>query len=76
MIPRKVIGKFSIRLVPNQNPETITKRVTDYLNSEFAKLNSPNKMSVIKRKGSKPWIANTNDNNFTAGKLAINSGKP
>jgi hypothetical protein len=33
-------------------------------------------MSVIKRKGSKPWIANTDDNNFTAGKLAINSGKP
>lgn len=27
VIPRKVIGKFSIRLVPNMNPEEVTKHV-------------------------------------------------
>lgn len=27
VIPRKVIGKFSIRLVPNMTPEEVTKNV-------------------------------------------------
>lgn len=27
VIPRKVIGKFSIRLVPNMTPEEVTKHV-------------------------------------------------
>lgn len=71
VIPRKVIGKFSIRLVPNQDPDDITIKVTNYLNEEFKKLNSPNKMSVHRQKSSRPWIADTNSNNFIAGKLAI-----
>jgi len=32
VIPRKVIGKFSIRIVPNQTPDEVGKLVTDYLN--------------------------------------------
>lgn len=27
VIPRKVVGKFSIRLVPDMTPEVVTKRV-------------------------------------------------
>lgn len=27
VIPRKVIGKFSIRIVPNMTPEEVTKNV-------------------------------------------------
>jgi nonspecific dipeptidase len=46
VIPRKVIGKFSIRLVPNQDPEKIFKIVEKYVGQEFAKLNSPNKMKL------------------------------
>ncbi|OTF75109.1 cytosolic non-specific dipeptidase-like protein [Euroglyphus maynei] len=71
VIPHKVIGKFSIRLVPNQDPDDITVKVTEYLNEEFRKLNSPNKISVHRQKSSRPWIADTNSNNFIAGKLAI-----
>ena len=44
VIPRKVIGKFSIRLVPDQDPADIEKRVVDYLNEKFKELNSPNKL--------------------------------
>jgi len=70
-----VIGKFSIRLVPNQDPEKIGKLVIDYLNAEFEKLNSPNKMSVVMPNAGKPWVADPTDPNFTAGKRAMKSGK-
>lgn len=42
VIPRKVIGKFSIRLVPNQHPDKIAKIVKEYLNKKWAELGSPN----------------------------------
>lgn len=34
VIPGKVIGKFSIRLVPNQEPEEVEKLVFDYVNKK------------------------------------------
>ena len=46
VIPRQVIGKFSIRIVPNQTPESVTKKVVDYLNQKWAERNSSNKMKV------------------------------
>lgn len=46
VIPRKVIGKFSIRIVPNQEPEVIEKYVIDYINQKWAEWASPNKMKV------------------------------
>lgn len=46
VIPRKVIGKFSIRLVPNQDPVHIEKLVRKYLNDKWAERGSGNKMTV------------------------------
>lgn len=34
VIPGKVIGKFSIRIVPNQEPEEVEKLVFDYVNKK------------------------------------------
>lgn len=34
VIPGKVIGKFSIRLVPNQEPEEVEKLVFDYVHKK------------------------------------------
>ncbi|EPB72387.1 peptidase dimerization domain protein [Ancylostoma ceylanicum] len=42
VIPSKVIGKFSIRLVPNMKPEKVNKIVIDYLNELWKKRGSPN----------------------------------
>ncbi|EDO27591.1 predicted protein, partial [Nematostella vectensis] len=42
VIPRKVIGKFSIRLVPNQIPDEIINHVITYLNKVHADRGSPN----------------------------------
>merc|ERR1719154_625773 len=46
VIPRKVVGKFSIRIVPNQTPEIVEKVVVDYCNKVWAGRKSPNKMSA------------------------------
>lgn len=47
VIPRKVIGKFSIRLVPNQDPIKISAIVKDYIKSIWEKRQSPNNINVI-----------------------------
>lgn len=38
VIPSKVIGKFSIRLVPDQKPKQIEEYVANHLKQEFAKV--------------------------------------
>lgn len=44
VIPRKVIGKFSVRIVPDQTPEMVEKIVVDYLNKKWAERGSHNKV--------------------------------
>jgi Cys-Gly metallodipeptidase DUG1 len=58
VIPAKVAGKFSIRLVPPQTPENIGPLVTKYLYDEFAKLGSKNTINVENLGGGKPWVEN------------------
>jgi nonspecific dipeptidase len=42
VIPRKVIGKFSIRLVPDQEPAVVEKLVKEHLQSVHQARGSPN----------------------------------
>lgn len=85
VIPAKVGGKFSIRcvhysgstifseylsLVPPQTPENIAPLVRSYLEAEFAKLGTKNKMVLEELHGGKPWIADVNHWNFEAAKEA------
>lgn len=44
VIPRKVIGKFSIRLVPDMQPDEVEKLVTAHVEKVFKERNSPNVM--------------------------------
>ncbi|KAI9032161.1 hypothetical protein DFJ74DRAFT_653476 [Hyaloraphidium curvatum] len=67
VIPAKVIGKFSIRLVPDQDPEKIHKLVKAHVESEFAKLKSRNKIKLSMGHGAKAWVGDFKDANFTAG---------
>ncbi|KAJ2995038.1 hypothetical protein HDV02_001115 [Globomyces sp. JEL0801] len=71
VIPAKVIGKFSIRTVPNQDPKEITQLVYDYVKSEFAKLGSKNTMSITCDHEGKWWVADVTNWNFTAATNAI-----
>ena len=38
VIPSKVIGKFSLRLVPDQDPKRIEAVITKHLENEFQKV--------------------------------------
>lgn len=71
VIPRKVTGKFSLRIVPNHTPEKVEKLVVKYLEELFATRNSPNKLRVILFHGGKPYIADPTGPNFKAGVAAV-----
>ena len=75
VIPRKVIGKFSIRLVPSQDPDVITKLVIDYIESEFKKLKSGNTLRVHIEHPGKPWKSDINHANYVAGRKAVKKGR-
>ncbi|XP_069944343.1 cytosolic non-specific dipeptidase isoform X2 [Cherax quadricarinatus] len=70
VIPRKVIGKFSIRIVPNQTPESVSKLTVDYLNKQWEKRNSPNKMKASFYHGGRCWMSDTTHPNYEAGQRA------
>jgi len=66
VIPAKVIGKFSIRLVPPQTPENVTPLVVSYIFEEFRKLKSKSKLAIESQHGGKPWVADTDHWNYAA----------
>lgn len=70
VIPRKVIGKFSIRIVPNMTPEETTKKVVEYLNKKWEARGSPNIMKVNMYHGGKAWTENPDHPNYMAGRKA------
>lgn len=47
VIPAKVIGKFSIRLVPDMEPEKVDKLVIDHLNKLWKERGSPAKFKYV-----------------------------
>ncbi|XP_072118745.1 cytosolic non-specific dipeptidase isoform X2 [Mobula birostris] len=71
VIPRKVTGKFSIRLVPNMDPEVVGKQVVDYIQKLFAERGSPNTMKVYMGHGAKAWLSDYNHPHYRAGRNAI-----
>ncbi|VDI68686.1 cytosolic nonspecific dipeptidase [Mytilus galloprovincialis] len=71
VIPRKVIGKFSIRLVPDQLPEEVEKKVKEHIDNVVKKQGSPNKVSLSMGHGGKPWVSDFNDPNYVAGRNAM-----
>ncbi|KAI0267287.1 CNDP dipeptidase [Gloeopeniophorella convolvens] len=70
VIPAKVAGKFSIRLVPPQTPDNVDPLVIKYLQAEFAKLGSKNVLSVENSHGGKPWVENYKHWNYEAARRA------
>ncbi|MEE6464642.1 hypothetical protein FKM82_006313 [Ascaphus truei] len=71
VIPAKVIGKFSIRQVPNMDPSIVEKQVTDYLEHKFSERNSPNKIKVTMIIGAKPWLSDMNEPQYLAARKAV-----
>ncbi|XP_003466552.2 beta-Ala-His dipeptidase [Cavia porcellus] len=71
VIPGRVAGKFSIRLVPHMNVSVVEGQVKQHLEDVFSQRNSSNKMTVSMVVGIQPWITNINDTQYLAAKKAI-----
>ena len=70
VIPRKVTGKFSIRIVPNQTPESVEKIVVDYCNKKWKERGSKNKMTASLFHGGRCWMSDPDHPNYLAGRRA------
>jgi acetylornithine deacetylase/succinyl-diaminopimelate desuccinylase-like protein len=71
VIPAKVLGKVSIRLVPDQKPTEIAKLFENYVNKEFKKLNSPNTLVFHPHGLGDWWYGDLNNFLFKANQKAI-----
>lgn len=56
IIPRLAKAALSLRLVPNQTAEGVGNALIAYLNSEFQKLGSNNKLTVAIDHQAEPWL--------------------
>ncbi|KAG7211449.1 hypothetical protein KM043_010733 [Ampulex compressa] len=70
VIPRKVIGKFSIRIVPDMTIDDTVQKVSTYLNKKWAARGSPNIFNVSMCHGGKPWSENPDHPHYLAGRRA------
>jgi len=66
VIPAKVIGKFSIRLVAHQDPVKVAELVVAHCQQTFAKLGSPNALKVTATQGAKAFTGDPSDENYQA----------
>jgi nonspecific dipeptidase len=71
VIPSKVTGKFSIRIVPNQTPEEVEKVVLQHINQKWAERGSPNKMKASLYSGGRCWMSDIKHPNYVAGCNAV-----
>jgi nonspecific dipeptidase len=70
VIPRHVIGKFSIRIVPNMKISTVAELVEKHVKNFMKERNSPNKISVKLEHGGNYWVADPNDPQYIAARKA------
>ncbi|KAK4877594.1 hypothetical protein RN001_010100 [Aquatica leii] len=70
VIPRKVIGKFSIRFVPNQSSKEIEKLVVSYLEQKFKERKSLNNLKVFMTGFGDLWSEDPFHPNYVAGSRA------
>uniref|UniRef100_A0A8C6PLS2 Carnosine dipeptidase 2 n=1 Tax=Nothobranchius furzeri TaxID=105023 RepID=A0A8C6PLS2_NOTFU len=71
VIPRKVTGKFSIRLVPDMDPKIVEQQVVEHVQKKFAELGTPNKLKVYMGHGAKAWVSDFNHPHYMAGRKAM-----
>ncbi|XP_046390572.1 cytosolic non-specific dipeptidase [Ischnura elegans] len=70
IIPRHVIGKFSVRIVPNMTPEKVEACVVKYLEEMWKIRGSHNKMKASMSHGGRWWKSDPTGPNFEAGRAA------
>jgi Cys-Gly metallodipeptidase DUG1 len=71
VIPAHVIGKFSIRTVPNMEPSDLSKLVSEYLQKTFTTLKTKNTLKVEELHAGKWWVASPDHWNYKAAAKAV-----
>jgi len=71
VIPAKVIGKFSIRTVPDMTLDELDQLVFDYVDSEWKKLDSNNTMKCELLHAGNWWVSSHKHWNFSAASKAV-----
>ncbi|KAF7257335.1 hypothetical protein EG68_04813 [Paragonimus skrjabini miyazakii] len=71
LICKKVMGKFSVRIVPDQPPKKIAQKVTNYLKMLHRIRGSPNKLEVKVFRDGRPFLADHTCSNYKAAYTAI-----
>lgn len=70
VIPRKVVGKFSIRIVPNQKSAEVERLVLAHLNAKWNERGSPNTFKAYMAHAGEPWAEDPSHPHYEAAKLA------
>lgn len=71
VIPGKVTAKVSLRIVPDQDLQTIAQSLVDHLRGSFDKFRSPNQLSVSIDRTADWWLGNLDGPWFKALKAAV-----
>ncbi|KAF7975347.1 hypothetical protein HWV62_9799 [Athelia sp. TMB] len=71
VIPAKVTACVSVRIVPDQDLDSIATSLTDHLTSSFNTMQSPNKLQVTIDHKADWWLGNLDDRWFKALEGAI-----
>jgi len=71
VIPAKVVGKFSIRTVPDMSSEKVDQCVFKYVDDAFRKLGSKNRCEVTLQHAGNWWVASPKHWNFSAAGKAV-----
>ncbi|GEQ68148.1 hypothetical protein JCM33374_g1815 [Metschnikowia sp. JCM 33374] len=70
VIPSKVVGKFSIRTVPNIESKKLDQLVFDYVNKVFSEIKSKNTLVVELIHDGDYWVSDPFNESFTAASKA------
>ncbi|KAJ9588321.1 hypothetical protein L9F63_018319 [Diploptera punctata] len=71
IIPAKVVGKFSVRLVQHMQTERATMKITEHLEKAFKLRKSPNRLDIQVLTSTSPWSENPMTPHYTAARKAI-----
>lgn len=71
IIPRLARAALSIRLVPKQEASVVAQALTSFLETEFAKLGSQNRLTVSIDHQAEPWLGDYNNEIFKTLEQAI-----
>lgn len=64
VVPAKVVGKFSIRTVPDMDPAKVTELVQKYVTEEFQKLGSKNTIKIECSHAGNHWLSSPDHWNY------------